>query len=62
MKKLDPKLLTENIDTAFDDPQCAAKLNVAFNFVLKNVRDGRFWQYYAHEKYYTFGTIQSFGH
>ena len=36
---LDPKNLIEKLDVVFDSLKCAAKLNVAFNFVLRNVED-----------------------
>ena len=31
------------------DTWCAAKVNLAFGFILKNIEDGRFRYFYAHE-------------
>ena len=39
MDTLDPKSLLEKLDVMFDSLKSAAKLNVAFGFVLKNVDD-----------------------
>ena len=39
MDLLDPKYLSENLDVVFDNLKCGAQLNVAFNFLLKNVND-----------------------
>ena len=41
MDSLNPKHLLEKIDTVFDSLKCAAKLNEAFGFVLKNVQHGK---------------------
>ena len=49
MDSLDPKNLLEKIDVSLDRLKCAAELNVAFGFVLKNVEDCRFRYYYAHK-------------
>ena len=53
---LDSKNLLEEIDVVFDSLKCAAKLNVVFGFVLKNVEDGSCRYYYAHKKlnYWTY--------
>ena len=40
MDTLDPEYLLEELDVLFDSFKCAAKLIVAFGFVLKNVGDG----------------------
>ena len=37
---LDPKNLLKKIDVVFDSPECAAKLNVAFSFVLEKLENG----------------------
>ena len=42
MKTLDPKYLLEKLDDLFDSLKCAAKLNIAFGFVLKIVQNGSF--------------------
>ena len=36
---LDRNYLWQKLDVVFDSLKCAAKLNVAFGFVLKNVED-----------------------
>ena len=50
MDTLDPKYLLEKLIVLFGSLKCAAKLNVALGFVLKNVEDGSLRFYYAHEK------------
>ena len=46
---LDTKYLLEKLDVALVSPKYAAKLNVAFGFVLKNVEDASCRYYYTHE-------------
>ena len=50
MNILHAHTLSQKLDTVFDKLKCAAKLNVAFGFVLKNVDDGTCRYFYAHEK------------
>ena len=50
MDTLDAKHLLETLNVVFDSLKCAAKLNVVFGFVLKNVADKGCRYYYAHEK------------
>ena len=50
MNILDTHTLSQKLDKVFKKLECVAKLNVAFGFVLKNVDDGIFRFYYAHEK------------
>ena len=40
MDNLDRKYLLEKLIVVFDSLKCAAELNVAFGFVLKNLKDG----------------------
>ena len=40
MDTLDPKHLLAKLDAVFDGLKCAAKLNVAFGFVLGKVEEG----------------------
>ena len=40
MDTLEPKELLEILGVVFDSLKCAAKLNVAFGFVLKDLKDG----------------------
>ena len=49
IESLDPKYLLEKLDVVFDSLICAAKLKVAFCFVLKNVEDRSCRYSYAHE-------------
>ena len=49
MKNMDAHILSQRLDTVFEKFKCAAKLNVAFGFVLKNVEDWTCSFYNAHE-------------
>ena len=49
MDILDAHTLNQKTDTVFEKVKCAAKLNVAFGFVFKNVEDRICRYYYAHE-------------
>ena len=49
MNLLDAHTLSQKLDTKYKKLKCAAKLNVAFSFVLENVEDGTSLYYYAHE-------------
>ena len=42
-------LLNDKLDYVFKELKCAAKINLAFGFVLKNVEDGSSRYFYAHE-------------
>ena len=39
----------EKLDHFFNNLNCAAKVNLAFGFILKNIEDGGFRYVYAHE-------------
>ena len=43
-------LINKNLDLVLKGISCAAEVNVAFGFVLKNVADGSCRFFYAHEK------------
>ena len=45
----DNPLINEQLDSVFKGLKCAAKVNLAFGFVLKNVEDGSCRCFYAHE-------------
>ena len=47
METLDAHTLSQKLDTVFGKLKCAAKLNVVFDFVLKNAEDWTFRFYYA---------------
>ena len=49
MNLMDAHTLSQKLDTLFEKPKFAAKLNVASGFVLKIVKDGVCREYYAHE-------------
>ena len=42
-------LLNDKLDYVFKELKCAAKINLAFGFVLKNIEDGMCRYFYAHE-------------
>ena len=45
----DVSLLNDKQDYVFKELTCAAKVNLAFGFVLKNFEDGMCRYFYAHE-------------
>ena len=49
MSTFDNSLKTRKMDLLFKGLKCAAKVNLAFGFVLKNVEDGSCRYFYAHE-------------
>ena len=49
MSSFDVSLLNDELDYVFKELKCAAKVNLAFGFVLKNVEDGMCRYFYAHE-------------
>ena len=42
-------IVNEKLDRFFNNLKCAAKVNLAFGFILKNIEDGGFRYFYAHE-------------
>ena len=44
------KILREKFQQYFECLHCAAKVNLALGFVLRNVEDGNYRYFYAHEK------------
>ena len=46
---LNETIVTEKLDHFFNNLKCAAKVNLAFGFILKNIEDGGFRYFYAHE-------------
>ena len=42
-------IVKEKLDHFFNKLECAAKVNLAFDFILKNIEDGGFRCFYAHE-------------
>ena len=49
MSNFDNSLINEKLDLVFNGLRGAAKVNLAFGFVLKNVEDGSCRYFYAHE-------------
>ena len=43
------RLSKKKFDRSLDKLKCVAKLNLAFGFILKNIEDGKFRYFYAHE-------------
>ena len=50
MSTFDNSLINKKLDLVFNGLKSAAKVNLAFGFVLKNVEDGSCRYFYAHEK------------
>ena len=49
LSSFDVSLLNDKLDYLFKNLKCAAKVNLAFGFVLKNFEDGSCRYFYAHE-------------
>ena len=49
MSSFDVSLLNDKLDYVFKELKCAAKVNIAFGFALKNIEDGMCRYFYAHE-------------
>ena len=49
MSSFDISLLNDKLDFVFNELKCAAKVNLAFGFVLKNIEDGMCRYFYAHD-------------
>ena len=49
MLSFDIFLPNDKLNYVFKELKCAAKVNLAFGFVLKNIEDGRCRHFYAHE-------------
>ena len=49
MSTFDNSLINKKLDLVFSGLKCAAKVNLAFGFVLKNVEDGSCRFFYAHK-------------
>ena len=43
------QVIEEKLDRVLDKLTCVAKLNLALDFILKNIEDGKFRYFYAHE-------------
>ena len=49
MSSFDISLLNDKLDYVFKVLKCAAKINIAFRCILKNIEDGMCRYFYAHE-------------
>ena len=49
VETLNETIVNEKLDHFFNNLKCAAEVNVAFSFFLKNIEDGGFRYFYAHE-------------
>ena len=49
VNNLTAQVLEEKLDRVLDEVKCVAKLNLALGFILKNIEDGKFLYFYAHE-------------
>ena len=49
VNKLTAQVIEEKLDHVLDNLKCAAKPILALGFVLKNIEDGKFRYFYAHE-------------
>ena len=49
VETLNETIVSEKLDHFFNNLKCIAKVNLAFGFNLKNIEDGGFRYFYAHE-------------
>ena len=49
VNNLTAQVIEEKLDRVLDRLKCVAKLNLALGFILKNIEDGKFRYFYAHE-------------
>ena len=49
VNNLTAQVIEEKLNRVLDKLKCVAKLNLAFSFILKNIEDGKFRYFYAHE-------------
>ena len=49
VETLNTKIVNDKLDKFFNNLKCAAKANLAFGFIFKNLEDGRYRYFYAHE-------------
>ena len=49
METLNKTIVNQKLDPFFNNLKCAAKTNLAFGFILKNIEDGGLRYFYAHE-------------
>ena len=49
IENINAEFFDEKLDLFFNNLKCAAKMNLAFGFLLRNIEDGGFIFFYAHE-------------
>ena len=49
VETLNETIVNKKLDPFFNNLKCATKLNLVFDFILKNIEDGGFRCFYAHE-------------
>ena len=49
VESLNETIVNEKLDHFFNNLKCAAKVNLAFGLILRNIEDGGFRYFYAHE-------------
>ena len=49
VENLNETIVNQKLDHFFNHLKCAAKVSLAFGFILKNMEDGGFRYFYAHE-------------
>ena len=49
VNNLTAQVIEKKLDCVLDKLKCVAKLNLALGFILKNIEDGKFRYFYAHE-------------
>ena len=49
VETLNETIVNEKLDRFFNNLKCAANVTLAFGFILKNIEDGGFRYFYAHE-------------
>ena len=49
VETLNETIVNEKLDLFFNKLKCAAKVILAFGFIFKNIEDGGFRYFYAHE-------------
>ena len=49
VETLNETIVNEELDQFFINLNCVPKMNLAFGFILKNIEDGEFRYFYAHE-------------
>ena len=49
VQTLNETIVNDKLDQLLNNLKCAAKVNLAFGFILENMEDGGFRYFYAHE-------------